>query len=165
MTTKKNSLLFKTKITNEEKQFTVNDFIDLFLKDGPFESLLQQIFGIATHNFLVIIYNVTFNDGVDKKILDDLYTQYEEPQQLKLTNDEEITIQVNRPFGYRQIITLYPMPFDVTDKTIKNLKFNWGKLKHFELGKHKKYPSIHNPYLHFYIENLKKSAIPDAINF
>ena len=47
-----------------------------FLKDGPFESLLQQSFGIATHNFLLNIYNVTFNDGVDKKILDDLCTKY-----------------------------------------------------------------------------------------
>ena len=64
------------------KQFAVNDFIDLFLKDGPFKSLLQQIFGIATPNFLLNIYNVTFNDRVDKKILDDLYTKYEESQQL-----------------------------------------------------------------------------------
>ena len=90
-------MLFKIKITNEEKQFTVNDFINLFLKDGPFEFFLQQIFGIATHNFVLNIY-VTFNDGVDKKILDDIYSKYEEPQQLKLTNDELITIQVNRLF-------------------------------------------------------------------
>ena len=68
MTTKKNSL-FKIKSTNEEKQFTVNDFIDLFLKDGPFESFLQQIFGIVTHNFLLNIYNVTFNDGITHCLL------------------------------------------------------------------------------------------------
>ena len=163
MTTKKNSLLFKIKITNKEKQFTViidlflQSFtvIDLFLEDGPFQSLLHQIFCIATHNFLLNIYNVTFNDGVDKKILDDLYSKYKEPQQLKLSNDEQITIQVNRPFGYRQIVTLYLMPFDITDEVIKNLTLKWGKLKHFEFGKHKKCPSIHNPYLHLYIEKLK----------
>ena len=73
MTTKNNSLLFKIKITNEDKQFTVNNLIDIFLKDGSFESLLQQIFGIATYNFVLNIYNVTFNDGVDKKILNNLY--------------------------------------------------------------------------------------------
>ena len=60
----------------------------------------------------------------------------------------------------------YPVSnaFDIME-AIKNLTINWGKLKHFEFGKHKKCPSIHNPYLHLYIENLKKSAIPDTINF
>ena len=126
---------------------------------------MEQIFGIATHHFLLNIYNVTFNDGVNKKILNELYTKYEESQQLKLTNKEKITIQINRLIGYRQIVTLYPMPFDITDETIKNLTLNWGELKHFEFGKHKKCPSIHNLYFHLYIENLKKSAIPDDINF
>ena len=56
------------------------------------------------------------------------------------------------------------MTFDVTSDTIKTLTINWGTLKHFEFGKHKKCPSIYNPYLHLYIENLKKFAIPDAIN-
>ena len=102
---------------------------------------------------------------MDKKISDNLYSKCEKPQQFKLTNDKQITIQVTRPFGYRQIVTLYPMSFDITDEVIKNLTINCNKLKHFEFGKHKKFPSIHNPYLHLYIENLKKSAIPDTINF
>ena len=82
---------------------------------------MQQIFGMATYNFLLNIYYVTFNDGVDKKILRDLYSKYEELQQLKLSNDELITIQVNRSFGYRQIVTLYPMPFDITDEAVKKI--------------------------------------------
>ena len=165
MTTKKNSLLFKIKPKNEELKFNVNDFIDLFLNEGPFQNLLSQVFGIATHNFMLNIYNLSFNEGVDRTIIDNVYTKYEEPKEIKLSNNEEITVQVNRPFGYRQIITLYPMPFDVTNDAIERLTINWGTLKHFEFGKHKKCPSIHNPYLHVYIENLKKSAIPDAINF
>ena len=165
MTTRKNSLLFKIEPKNEKLKFNVNDFIDLFLNEGPFQNLLDQVFGIATHNFMLNIYNVTFNEGVDRTIIDNVYTKYEKPKELKLSNNEEITVQVNRPFGYRQNITLYPMPFDVTSDAIKKLTINWGTLKHFEFGKHKKCPSIHNPYLHLYIENLKKSAIPDAINF
>ena len=121
MTTKKNSLLFKIKPKNEELKFNINDFIDLFLNGGPFENLLSQVFGIATHNFMLNIYNVTFNEGVDKIIIDNIYTKYEEPKEIKLFNNEEITVQVNKPFGYRQIITLYPMPFDVTSDAIKKL--------------------------------------------
>ena len=165
MTTKKNSFLLKIKPKNEELKFNVNDFIDLFLNEGPFQNLLDQVFGIAPHDFMLNIYNVTFNEGVDRTIIDNVYTKYEEPKDIKLSNNEEITVQVNRPFGYRQIITLYPMPFDVTNDAIKKLTINWSTLKHFEFGKHKKCPAIHNPYLHLYIENLKKSAIPDAINF
>ena len=70
------------------------------------------------------INKVTFNDGVDKKILYDLYSKYEDPQKLKLSNDEQVTVQVNRLFGYRQIVTLYPMPFDIMDEAIKNLTLN-----------------------------------------
>ena len=73
MSIKKNLLLFKIKLKNEEWQYNINNFIDLFLNEGPFETLLNKIFGIATHNFLLNIYNVTFNKGVDKKIIDDCY--------------------------------------------------------------------------------------------
>ena len=60
---------------------------------------------------------------------------------------------------------MYPILFDVTSDAIKKLTINCGTFQHFEFGKHKKCSSIHNPYLHLYIENLKQSAIPDAINF
>ena len=79
------------------------------------------------------------------------------PKNLNFQINKQVTVQVYRPFGYRQIVTLYPMPFDITAESIKKLKSNWGMLKHSEFGKHKKYPSIHNPYLHLYIENLKVS--------
>ena len=48
------------------------------------------------------------------------------------------------------------------------MTLNWGKLKHFQFEKHKKCSPIHLQSLSSliqYIENLKKSAIPDAINF
>ena len=48
-------------------------------------------------------------------------------------------------------MTLYPMPFDVNAEVLKAITKDWGNLKHFEFGKHKKCPLIHNPYLHLYI--------------
>ena len=51
MTTKKNSLLFKVKMFDDDVEFNINNFIDLFLEDGPFEPYLDEIYGIATHNY------------------------------------------------------------------------------------------------------------------
>ena len=65
------------------------------------------------------IYNVTFHEAVDETIIDNVYSNYEEPKEIKLSNNEEITVQVNRPFRYRQIVTLYLMPFDVTTDSVK----------------------------------------------
>ena len=58
MTTKKNSLLFKIKLENKKNDFQVNDFIDFFLEGGLFESYLDEVFGIATHNFNLNIYTM-----------------------------------------------------------------------------------------------------------
>ena len=62
MISKKNSLLFKIKLDNGKIEFQVNDFIDLFLEGGLFESYLDEIYGIATHNFKYIQCNVQGNN-------------------------------------------------------------------------------------------------------
>ena len=56
------------------------------------------------------------------------------------------------------------MPFDVSFEFISQITKNWEILKHLEFGRHKKCPLIHNPYLYLYLENLKRSAIPETIN-
>ena len=38
-------------------------------------------------------------------------------------------------------------------------------MKHYEFGKHKKCPIIHNPYFHLFIENFKRKDVPDALIF
>ena len=60
MTTKKSSLLFKIKLLDDKADFSINNFIDLFLDDGIFQPYLDKIFGIATHNYQLKIYNVAF---------------------------------------------------------------------------------------------------------
>ena len=165
MTTKKNSLLFKIKTQDDNHDFNVNNFIDLFLEDGLLESYLDEIYGIATHNYILKIYNVTFKETTPKTTLDEIYETFSEPQEVTNKDNLDFTIQVNRPPGYRQLITLYPMPFDITSETLKEITQTWGDLKFFEFGRHKKCPLIRNPYLHIYLENLKRREIPDSINF
>ena len=165
MTTKKNSLLFKVKMVDDDVEFNINNFIDLFLKDGPFEPYLDEVYGIATHNYQLKIYNLTFKEMTPKKILEDLYNTFYEPEIIATKKNVEFFIQVNRPLGFWQIVTLYPMPFDILNETIQKITSYWGSCKHFEFGKHKKCALIHNPYLHLYIKNFKRKNIPDSIIF
>ena len=137
----------------------------MFLEGGLFESYLDEIYGIATHNYILKIYNVTFKKNTLKSIIEDIYDTFKEPQEITNNDNMDFTIQVNRPPGYRQLITLYPMPFDINTEILKEITRNWGNQKHHEFGKHKKCPLIHNPYLHLYLENFKKKTTPDSINF
>ena len=66
MTTKKNSLLFKVKMVDNDVEFNINNFINLFLEDGPFELYLDEVYGIATHNYRLKIYNVTSKETTQK---------------------------------------------------------------------------------------------------
>ena len=72
-----NSLLFKVKMVDDNK-FNINNFIDLFLEDGPFESYLNEVYGIATHNYQLKICNITFKQTTPKKILEDLRNTFYE---------------------------------------------------------------------------------------
>ena len=87
MTTKKNSLLFKIKLDNEKQEFQVNDFIDFFLEGGLFESYLDEIFGIDTHNFNLNIFNVTFKETTLKSLIEDLYETFKKPQQITIKDE------------------------------------------------------------------------------
>ena len=74
------------------------------------------------------------------------------------------SIQINRPFGYRQLVTLYRIPFDINLDHLRTITNKWGIIKHFEFGKHKKCPMIHNPYL-LYIENFNRKEVSDQLIF
>ena len=143
MTTKRNSLIFKIKL-DKEADFNINNFINLFLENSIFESHLNMVFGIATHNYILKIFNVTFKKTTPKSIIEDIYETFKESQEITSNDNIDFTIQVNRPLGYRQLITLYPMPFDVNAESLKAVTKNWENLKHFKFGKHKKCPLIHN---------------------
>ena len=142
----------------------VNNFNDLFLEGDIFESYSNEIFGIATHNYVLKIYNVTFKENTPKFIIEDIYDIFKEPQEITNNDNIDFTIQVIRPLGYRQLITLYSMPFNINTETRKEIIRNWGNLKHHKFGKHKKCPLIHNPYLYLFLENFKKTKL-DSINF
>ena len=57
------------------------------------------------------------------------------------------------------------MPFDISNENIQEIANNWGRVKHYKFGKHKKCPIIHNPYFHLLIENFKRKNVSDALIF
>ena len=67
-------------------------------------------------------------------------------------------MQVNRPQGFRQLVTLYLMPFDISNEDIQEMANNWGNVKHYEFGKHKKCPII--PIFIFLLKIKKKRMCP-----
>ena len=151
---------------NDKEDYNINNFIDLFLEDGLFHPYLDKVYGIATHNFQLRIFNVAFKESTPKHILGDLYDTFVEPKIITTKDDQgDLSIQINRPQGFRQLVTLYPMPFDITNDVILEVTKSWGNCKHQEFGKHKKCPLIHNPYLHLYIESFKRKNVLDSILF
>ena len=138
-------MLFKIKVENEDVDFNINNSNDLFFENGLFESLLDKGYGIATHNYILKIYNVNFKETTPKTILEETYKTLKERQEISNSENIDFIIQVNCPPGYRQLITLYLMPFDIIAEIKKKITRTWRDLKHFEFEKHKKSPLIHNP--------------------
>ena len=137
----------------------------MFLDDEVFQPYLDEIFGIATHNYQLNIYNVTFKDTIPKKILEVLCNTFCKLEIISTKNNIDFSTQVNLPQGFRQLVTLYPMPFDISNENIQEIAINWGSVKHYKFGKHKKCPITHNPYLHILIENIKRKNVSDALIF
>ena len=79
-------------MVDDDVEFNINNFIDLFLEDGPFEHYLDEIYGIATHNYQLKIYNVTFKETTPQKILEDLYNIFYEPEIITTRENVEFSI-------------------------------------------------------------------------
>ena len=152
-------------MVDDKVEFSINNFVDLFFKDGPFETYLDKVYGIATHNYQLKIYNVMFKETTSKKMLEDIYNAFYEPEITTTKENVDFSIQVNRPLGFRQFATLYPMSFAISNETIQEINSSGGSCKHFKFEKRKKCPLTHNPYLHLFIKNFKRKNIPNSITF
>ena len=59
--------------------------------------------------------------------------------------------------------TLYSIPFGILIFLVRQITNNWGKLKAFSSGRHKKYSFLKNPYLYLRFTNLQIDYIPETI--
>ena len=60
-----------------------------------------------------------FKETIPKKLLEDIYNAFYEPEIITTKENAKFSIQVNRPLGFRQMVTLYAMPFNISNETIQ----------------------------------------------
>ena len=158
-----NTILMKVIPTDTSKPFDVNSFIELFLNDGPFKYLQELVYGISVHNFINKIYSVNFSTSTRPQIIRNLVEKFQNATSVQSGCGEYLTITATFPPRPLQMVTLYPMPFAVTQAMLDNITRGWGTLERYNFGRHKRFPAFHNAYLHLYFKNPQRHNIPDTI--
>ena len=141
----------------------LNFFIELFLDKAPLEYLREYIFGIATHNHYNKIFSINFIPETPTQIINNFLYKYKNPSLMTSLDGTQFQVETNTPPKPLQMVTLYPMPFNTTAEQLQQITANWGKLVRFNFGRHKRLPTIRNPYLHLYLTNPNRTNIPDTI--
>ena len=82
------------------------------------------------------------------------------------TNGKKIKLQSEPVRTMAKMITLYPVPFEITETHVKQLvtKYKWGSFESMKWGRHRRAPKINNSYLHVYINQMNQSNIPSRIS-
>lgn len=161
-----NVILFKAlkfQEENEANKTSTNEFIELFLEDGPFEHLFVKLVGCSMFNFFQSTFSVTFKRETKESFLDNFLEEYCTPKEVVSANGCKYLIQVNRPQKKIQMVTLYPTSHNITENQIKEITKNWGKFLNYRFGRHKRCPLLLNNYLHVFITNFKRNQVPDTI--
>lgn len=158
-----NILLIKAIKLTENSKTDVNDFIELFLENGPFQYLFSNLVGCSSFNHYKQIFSITFNKETESSIISDLLVKFLEPKTITGSNGIDYQVQINRPQKSQQMVTLYPMSHNITEEHIKTITQDWGKLVNYKFGRHRRCPILLNNYLHIFISDLKKEKIPDTI--
>ena len=155
------SLLFK--IThNSGEIYPINEFIELFLPNGPLEEMKEDIFGVVIHNYARSIFNVTFNTAVESK-LPNIVDKYDRPTPLTSQTGKALLLEVRYVNPPTETVTLHPVPHGITAQEIQAITRSWGEMVAFDYGRHKLIPSFRNSFLHIKLKNLVKHALPERI--
>ena len=158
-----NSILMRLLCEDKDIKLDVNFFLELFLPNGFFHHYLENLYGVSTFNFQKSIFQVTFTKETHISIINYLLSHYEEKQQIITKTGIKIYLMTKKPEPPARRITLYPMPFNITDDLIKDICQDWGKIRNYEYGRHKICPQIRNPYLHIFIKDPLLHNIPSII--
>ena len=158
-----NTFHLKVETPDDSIDFDINSFIELFIDDAPLGRYCNKLFGISTYNYAQKIYTVTFNSKTTEKEMDDFLKLFENVLQIELPDKTSISITAWRSRWASKIVTLYPIPFDISTSLIQEITKNWGKLEAFNFGRHKKFSFLRNPYLHLRFTDLQTDYIPETI--
>lgn len=158
-----NTVLVKASPLEQNTPFDQNDFIQLFLDDGPFNYLKEFVYGISTHNFLLKIFSVTFAPTTNATVIRNFVHKFSEPTSFLTSSGITLCVSAKYPPRPLLMVTLYPMPFTVTFEQLQTLTRGWGSLEKYDFGRHKIFPAFRNPYLHLHFKNPIRDNIPDTV--
>jgi len=108
------TILVKVISTDKSIRLDQNDFIQLFLENGPFAHIRNHIFGISIHNYTNQIYSLTFTEETQPSTMQSFLEKLINPTEFTTSDGIPIVVTANLPPQPLQMITLYPMPFSVT---------------------------------------------------
>lgn len=143
--------------------FDLNQFIELFLPEGPLEFYNEHVFGITTRNFVQKIFTVTFLEHSASINISKLMANFENGQTVETATGKRIKLTTHRPPPPTETVTLYPMPHGIQPSLLSKITSGWGVLKSFEYGRHKVLPHIRNSYLHLKFTDINLANIPQRI--
>lgn len=157
-----NTILIKV-IKAETEAFSTNDFIELFLDDGPLAQYKEYVFGISIHNHYLKIFAVNLTKEIPENLFTKLLNDYLTPQHLNTSTGFSIQLQASLPQKPLKMVTLFPVPFNVSDEQINQLTASWGQKVNHDFGRHKRFPAFRNSYLHIHFKTTIPENIPDTI--
>ena len=148
------------------ESFDISSFMELFIHEGPFVSISDNIFGMTQPDYREKIFSITFKpDDASTSAIKKMINTYSQRQLIVPKNGTPMHMWVDEPAPPPATITLYPVPMDIPDEEIVHLvrSQHWGILRRFKFGSHKGFPQFHNDYLHLQIDQLNENLIPKQI--
>ena len=163
--TEKRTLIAKidTK-TQPTSHFDLNNFLSLFVENGHFSNISENIFGVIPINLQSKTYSVSFKPN-NEALIEDLLNNYGFAKSVDCPTHGPIKISFSKPKPPPVTVTLWPISHEITPEILKTLleNNNWGRLERFAFGRHKNFPQFHNAYLHLQIDQFNPKNVPDNI--
>ena len=128
------------------------------------EEYKAQIEGIRFYNYKEGKFLVTFKQ-VDNIMLGKTRELVHVVCSKGYTTPDGLTLKSEIPQQPADMITLFPVPFEMEDSHIRILeKKGWGKIDRIQYGKLKHYPNIKNGYVNIFIKEPAYMRIENQVN-
>ena len=140
----------------------IDDVIQAF--EGKLDEFKEMIEGVRLTSYKESKFLVTF-----KLVSNPMMGETREIVHCICCNGFEtkngIKIKTEYPSQPDDLITLYPVPFEMTDQHLKALESKgWGKITRIFFGKVRHYPQIKNGYVNIYIKEPNYMQIENKVN-
>ena len=147
---------------SKKENLQIDDVIQAF--EGKLDEFKEMIEGVRLTSYKESKFLVTF-----KIVSNPVMGEIREIVHCICCNGLEtkngIRIKTEYPSQPDDLITLYPVPFEMTEQHLKALESKgWGKITRIFFGKVRHYPQIKNEYVDIYIKEPNYMQIENKVN-